>query len=147
MKINNKGIGLTDAVIAIAIFMIFSGAIIGISYNIYLQSNFIKRNETATNYIVEVFEYAKGMDISNVNASTLSTYVQGKYNNITVLFENEPEDSAIGRGYTMYISVRDAHEENPSLYKENFVKEINIKVYYRIAGKVKSVSMNTLIKK
>lgn len=74
----NKGIGLSDAIIAIGIFIIFTGFIISVSYNIYLQSNFIKRNEQATNYIIETFEYAQGLLYEDVNAETIVGYINNK---------------------------------------------------------------------
>ena len=69
------GFTLTDGVVAVIIITLFSGIIMSISYNIYLQSNFIKRNDTATNYIVDLFEYAKSIeDFEDVNYSTLSAF-------------------------------------------------------------------------
>ena len=45
----------------------------------------------------------------------------------------------------MQIVVNDIHNEKPTQYDENIVKQISITVYYRLAGKIKSVSMSTLI--
>ena len=144
---NNNGIGLSDTIIAIGIFILFSGAIISISYNIYIQSNFIKRNDTATNYIVELLEFAKTKDVEEVSYDTLSGYIKAKYENSITLTSIKPNDKSIGKGYTMYIIVKDPHTENPDLYEENFVKEIETGVYYKLADKVKKVIMKTLVSK
>lgn len=146
---NNKGIGLSDTIIAIAIFILFSGAIISVSYNIYIQSNFIKRNDTATNFIVELFEYAKTQNVENIDNEALTSYIHEKYKDTITLIsdETDPDDSLINRGYTMNILVKDPHTENPDLYEENFVKEIEARVYYKLAGKVKRVTMKTLVSK
>ena len=71
---SENGFTVTDAIIAIMVIVIFAGVISSISYNIYLQSSFIKRNNTATNYIVELFEYAKTIDLSDVTYANLSAY-------------------------------------------------------------------------
>ena len=63
---SNKGFALADTIIAIFVLVIFSTLVISISYNIYISSNFVKRNGQATNYIVEVFEYAKTLNFDDV---------------------------------------------------------------------------------
>ena len=68
-----NGFAVSDAVIAIIVVTLFATIIVSISYNIYLQSSFIKRNDTATNYIVGLFEYAKEIDFNDVTYNTLST--------------------------------------------------------------------------
>ena len=87
----NKGIGLADAIIAVVILMIFTGVIVSVSYNIYIQSHFIRRNEQATNYIVELFEHAQGLifedpDSDNdLNSEKLVQYINDKYENENAL--------------------------------------------------------------
>jgi len=143
----NKGIGLSDAIIAIAIFVIFSGVIISISYNIYLQSNFIKRNSTATEYIVDLFEYAKTENLETISSESLENYVLEKYgqNNVTVITNKANNDSDIGKGYTMYIDVNDIKDKYPDSYEPNFEKQIDVTVYYKLGGKIKTVTMSTLV--
>ena len=136
----DKGIGLTDAIIAIAIFIIFSGFIISISYNIYIQSNFIKRNDTATNYIVDLFEYAKIQNIEDVDFNKLSEYASIKFGNVVKTTDERPEQNSINKGYTIYIVVNDTHGDN-------IIKQIDITVYYKLGNKIKDVSMSTLITK
>ena len=75
---SNKGFALADTIIAIFVLVIFSTLVISISYNIYISSNFVKRNGQATNYIVEVFEYAKTLNFDDVNATNLVTYINTK---------------------------------------------------------------------
>lgn len=143
----NSGIGLTDAIIAISIFVIFSAVIISISYNIYIQSNFIKRNNTATNYIVDLFEYAKAQNIEMVNNNFLSEYATVNFGENINITNTEPEQNSISNGYTIFILVNDMHNDNLVEYDENIVKQISITVYYKLGGKVKNTSMSTLISK
>lgn len=127
----NKGVTLADAIIAITIFMIFTGLIITISYNIYLQSNFVKRNSSATNYIVDLFEYAQVLEFKDVTTEKLDEYINQKEGISTL------DNSS--KGYKMKISVK----EN----KEGYIKQIDATVSYKIGKKEKSVTMSTLINK
>lgn len=157
---SNKGIGLTDTIIAIVIFIVFSTIIISISYNIYLQSNFIKRNDTATNFIIEAFEQAKSLNFNSFNDNNNERGIDDEIEtNISNIFVDRNEITTFGlltdeelntnlnqyKGYIMQIVVNDIHNEKPTQYDENIVKQISITVYYRLAGKIKSVSMSTLI--
>lgn len=127
----NKGVTLADAIIAITIFMIFTGLIITISYNIYLQSNFVKRNSSATNYIVDLFEYAQVLEFKDVTTEKLEEYINQKEGISTL------DNSS--KGYKMKIFVK----EN----KEGYIKQIDATVSYKIGKKEKSVTMSTLINK
>lgn len=135
----NKGIGLSDAIIAIGIFIIFTGFIISVSYNIYLQSNFIKRNEQATNYIIEIFEYAQGLLYEDVNAETIVGYINNKSENVKAIDGEYVDGVEKQEAYTIFIDITDV--------KPDYIKQINITVMYELGGKVKTVNMKTLINK
>ncbi len=127
----NKGVTLADAIIAITIFMIFTGLIITISYNIYLQSNFVKRNSSATNYIVDLFEYAQVLEFKDVTTEKLEEYINQK-EGISTLNNSS-------KGYKMKVSVT----EN----KEGYIKQLDATVSYNLGKKEKNVTMSTLINK
>ena len=129
-----NGFAMTDAVISVVVLTIFATIIVTISYNIYVQANFIKRNNTATNYIVDLFEYAKTIDLSDVNYATLAAHFSGD-NDITVA---NTDNGTTGKKYTMIIEVQNTNE---------FVKQIDATVRYKLAGKTKSINMSTLINK
>jgi len=143
----NKGIGLADAIIAVVILMIFTGVIASVSYNIYIQSHFIKRNEQATNYIVELFEYAQGLEFENpdsdedLNSGKLVKYITEKYDNdIVKAIEGEySEDAKKLAAYTIFINVKNKYPD--------YIKQIDITVLYKLGGKNNTVSMSTLINK
>lgn len=154
----NKGIGLADAIIAIGIFIIFTGIIISISYNIYIQSNFIKRNEQATNYIVEIFEYAQGLvfedtdpdnapDLDNyLNSDNLVQYINDKYDTVNAKSGEYKEETEGGKGYKIFINVYDVNNYDDSK-KTGYIKQVDVTVEYKLGGKVKTVNMATLINK
>ena len=141
---SNKGFALADTIIAIFIFTIFTGIIISISYNIVLSSNFVKRNGEATNYIVDVFEYAKTLEFSDVNATKLVEYVNLKKEKIKAIDEEFSSDKEKLDSYTMFISLDENSIEEE---KRQFIKKIDITVMYKLGGKTKNVSMSTLINK
>ena len=134
----NEGIGLSDAIIAIVILMIFTGVIVSVAYNIYLESHFIKRNEQSTSYIVEIFEYAQGLEYVDVNSTNLINYINNKYDiakAISGIYSEETEKEA---SYTIFINVEE---------KNSYIKQVDVTVTYRLGGKDKIVSMSTLINK
>ena len=149
----NKGIGLSDAIIAIAVFVIFSGVIITVSYNIYLESNFIKRNDTATNYIVDLFEYAQTVVISEEKTDEMIQTELIEYMNL------KPNLKAFGtlndnilnqkieqnKGYIMQIDVSDINIDDDETYIANVIKKIDTSVTYKLGGKLKTISMQTTI--
>lgn len=148
----NKGITLSDGIIAVAIFILFTGIIVSVSYNIYLQSNFIKRNDQATNYIVEIFEYAQGLVFedpnsdNDLNSEKLVQYINDKYENINAIsgeYKNQTENL---KGYKIYINVYDVNVYDDSKEK-GYIKQVDITVEYKLGGKIKTVNMKTLINK
>lgn len=139
----NKGIGLGDAIVAVAILVIFTGGIISISYNIYIQSNFIKRNEQATNYIVEAFEYAKGLVYEDVEAQKIADYINNKNIDIKAIISEYDESAQTDASYTMFINMTDEYPEEYSKY----IKKLDITIMYKLGGKIKTVNMETLINK
>lgn len=136
---SNKGFALADTIIAIFVLVIFSTLVISISYNIYISSNFVKRNGQATNYIVEVFEYAKTLNFDDVNATKLVTYINTKGEEIQAYSETADKLDS----YTMFISMDDSIAEE----QRSYIKKIDITVMYKLGTKTKTVSMSTLINK
>ena len=136
----SNGVGLADALIAVVILMVFTGVIISVSYNIYLQSNFIKRNEQATNYIIEIFEYAQGLVFEDVNSQVMVDYINNKYENNTRAIIGEYSEVAQKQAaYTILINTTDNYP--------GYIKELNVTVMYNIGEKTKTVNMKTLINK
>ncbi|MGN1301932.1 MAG: hypothetical protein ACI4U9_05390 [Clostridia bacterium] len=135
----NKGIGAADAIIAVVILLIFTGIIISISYNIYIQSNFIKRNEQATNYIVELFEYAQGVIYGDLNSQIMIDYVNNKYENVKAIEGDYAEGTEKQAAYTIFINVTDKYTD--------YIKQIDITVMYKLGNKNKTVNMKTLVNK
>lgn len=156
---SNKGFTLNDIIVAIFIFIIFSGIIISISYNIYLNSSYVKRNSQATNYIVEVFEYAKtiSIDENTIDENTIDeNLVANLVDYINKKNIDNPKEKIFAKkeiyseqslpesnySYTMFINL---NQENLKEEQRTFLKQIDITVMYKLGTKTKTVSMSTLI--
>lgn len=141
---SNKGASLADVIIAVFVLVIFSTLVISISYNIYINSNFVKRNGQATSYIVDVFEYAKTLNFDTFTENDLVTHINAKGEDITAKAEKYSETSIKSNSpYTMFIWIDEEALEG----KEEFIKKIDITVMYKLGTKTKTVSMSTLINK
>lgn len=142
----NKGIGSIDAIIAVVILMIFTGIIATISTNIYAQSQFIKRNDQATNYIVDIFEYAQQISYDDISEQELVDYINKKNGKEEAIAEQYSEDNMKNSGYTIFIEVNGFIDEDNKDYSD-YIKQIDITVAYKLKGKTKTVNMSTLINK
>ena len=138
-----NGFALADTTIAIAIVVIFTGLIVSISYSIYLGSNFIKRNDRATNYIVELLEYAKTLEFDELDNNLLITYINSK-NDDALKAESYTENPTKLAAFTMLIRVNDNFDDNDY---NGLIKKVDVKVFYKLGNKQREVSMSTLINK
>lgn len=140
MKVkDNKGIGLTDAIIAVIILMIFAGVIISISYNIYLQSTFIKRNEQATSYISQIFEHAQNIKYEDLTQQNLEEYINEIDSDKLHVIASEEADKSTP--YSALLTVSEASEY------EGYISQIDISIIYKLGRKTKKLDMSTLIHK
>ena len=101
--------------------------------------HFIKRNEQATNYIVEIFEYAQGRIYEEINSEELVQYINNKYDIAKAIIGNYTEETEILDGYTIFINVQDKYPD--------YIKQVDITVVYKLGGKNRTVNMSTLINK
>lgn len=136
----SKGVSSADAIIAIVILMIFTGIIATISTNIYTASQYIKRNDQATSFCVEVFEYANGLLFDDINSEKLILYIESMYDKVVAIEGKYLEKNINTSGYTIFIDVDD--NEYPG-----YIKQIDITVAYKLKGKIKTVDMSTLVNK
>ena len=94
---NNRGVTLTDVVIAIIILSLFVGVIGGLFYQIAYNNNLIKYNAVATYYAVKVAEDIDRLAYDDVNDTDLANYISENYDlpnefTITVNIVNYNED-------------------------------------------------------
>lgn len=129
MKIKkDKGFVGVDAAIAIAAVVIFSGLIISLMYNNFLENVKIKREALATIYLTEFFENIAIADYDDVLEENISTLIpeqivaQGFIMNEEDIQIVEDEQEKITKKITATIS----YELNEKTY-EHTMERIKIK--------------------
>lgn len=145
-----KGFATSDALIAILIIALFAGLVASISYNIYLANSSIKRMSNANSYIVDVFEYIDKNYYDDITIENLINYFNNKYyyaeDGTTV--KTDAQAKAINSGeenadtpYTVELNITNYNETEGNTDKFDLVKEIVIKVSYKLGGKNQTIEM------
>lgn len=123
---SNKGISITDLIVAMLIFMMFAGIVGNLFYEIAYNNVEIKANEIAAEYAIKIAE-----DIDKEN-----------YNNINnEHFENAKEKYSMQSNFDAEIEVKKYKEEEN--YKD-IIKIVNIKITYKIFNKSKEYQIEKL---
>lgn len=138
---NNKGLTGADALLAVALIVLFSGIIATISYNIYIATSSLKRSSKAIEYITDVFEHAKTEYYDDVTAQNLVDYFNGKF--IDKRTEAFVEDTQSDKPYIIKISVTNYNTTENNTEKLDLVKEIEVEVHYKLGNKTKEIKMKT----
>lgn len=136
-----EGIAGADALVAVLIFSLFTALIVSIVYNIYVQSVSVKRKSEATNYIVEIFEYADKELYENVTEDLLLQYVSNK-NDSKISAKQYDDVSELTTPYKIQIKVEKLSDLQPE--KLDLIKIITIRIEYEVANKVESIEMTKL---
>lgn len=134
MKIkSNKGFVGVDAVIAIVAVVVFSGLIISLMYNNFLENVKIKREALASIYLTEIFENIAiadykdieitAEDTDNSNLQLIPSELQGQNFTVELLVqENDEAEEDITKKIIATIS----YELNDKTY-EHTMERIKIK--------------------
>lgn len=155
----NKGIGGADALIAVVLIIMFAGLVATLSFNIYLSSTAIKRQSTATDYIVNIFEYIDKLYYDEVTTQNLKTYFESTENskffntnkNQIKIFEgvNENPTFTIGENavaYTISITIDKYSEQtdNQDLDLLDLVMQVTVNVNYKLNNKEQNIEMTKI---
>ena len=147
MKTTKKHIkaenGLTGIDIAISVILItiFIAIITNLISNINLTSEETERKTIATSYAVQEIEIIK--------AKGYKVEYEGKGIEKEEIIQDEDiyKDGHF-TGYNKKILIKDyALIKNDSNIQSNLVKEITVKILYKLAGEDKSIEISTYIKK
>lgn len=132
---NEKGIVVADALIAILIMTIFLGLILTLTYNIYLTSNFTKRNSTAVNYGINIIEYIERTDYVYITESHLIDYVKTLGDNVSA----GTDENTLTTPYKVILDVQNYNEIAGNEEKQDIIKKINITIKYNLGDTIKEV--------
>ena len=131
---SNKGITGADAVLGVALAILFSGIIATLSYNIYVTSSSLKRSSEALEYITSTFEYVATQYYDNVTEDNIKEYI----NNL-----DEKISTNEGKPYKAQVSVTKYNQIEGNTDKLDLVKEITMSVTYKLGDKDQTIEIKT----
>ena len=73
-----KGVIISDAIIAILIILLFAGIITSLIVNIVLESSKIKMNSQQMDFATEIFEHIETLSYDSVTQINLINYINNK---------------------------------------------------------------------
>lgn len=138
-----KGILLSDTIVAILIVLIFTGILTSLIKNIVLQNAKIKMNSQHIDFATEVLEYVQKLPYENVTELNLITYMNNK---------NEDSMSAsintdlLVTTYKVEINVENYNQRIGNFEKLDILKIVTVTVETDIDGKTYSTTISGLKK-
>lgn len=132
---SNKGITGADAVLGVALAILFSGIIATLSYNIYVTSSSLKRSSKALEYITSTFEYVATQYYDNVTEDNIKNYISTKLDRKISINEGTP--------YKAQVSVTKYNQIEGNTDKLDLVKEITMSVTYKLGDKDQTIEIKT----
>lgn len=132
---SNKGITGADAVLGVALAILFSGIIATLSYNIYVTSSSLKRSSKALEYITSTFEYVATQYYDNVTEDNIKNYISTKLDRKISINEGTP--------YKAQVSVTNYNQMEGNTDKLDLVKEITMSVTYKLGDKDQTIEIKT----
>lgn len=132
---SNKGITGADAVLGVALAILFSGIIATLSYNIYVTSSSLKRSSKALEYITSTFEYVATQYYDNVTEDNIKNYISTKLDGKISINEGTP--------YKAQVSVTNYNQMEGNTDKLDLVKEITMSVTYKLGDKDQTITIKT----
>lgn len=137
---NNKGVILSDAIVATLIILLFGGIIISLITSIIVERTRIKLNSMNIDIATDVFEYVEKIPFNYVTAENIIAYINGK--NLEFLSAGTSLDSLTTQS-KVQISVEDHIPEGRSL---NLVKIVNLNIQTLISDKTYSMQVSRVKK-
>lgn len=132
---SNKGITGADAVLGVALAILFSGIIATLSYNIYVTSSSLKRSSKALEYITSTFEYVATQYYDNVTEDNIKNYISTKLDGKISINDGTP--------YKAQVSVTNYNQMEGNTDKLDLVKEITMSVTYKLGDKDQTIEIKT----
>lgn len=116
---STKGFVGVDMAVAIVAVILFTGLIVSLMYNTYLENVKIKREALATIYLTEVFENIAIADYDAVTTENANTFIPADLNE---------------KGYKVDLTIN-SNLNLPDGRDEDIVKQIQAVIHYRIGNK------------
>lgn len=123
---SNSGFTVTDLVIALIIFLIFSGLVVTAFYASYVTNSKIKVTASATNYSIQILE-----DIDKITYAEVQNGMENMYR----------QKFSIPDGYNLKIEVTNYNDGND---KEDLIKNVKLTIEYKITGDTEKIVINKI---
>lgn len=123
---SNSGFTMTDLVVALIIFLIFSGLVVTAFYSSYVVNSKTKITASATNYSIQILE-----DIDKITYDEVQNGMENMYR----------QKFSIPDGYSLKMEVTDYNEGND---KEDLIKNVKLTIEYKIAGDTEKIVINKI---
>lgn len=123
---SNSGFTMTDLVVALIIFLIFSGLVVTAFYASYTVNSKMKITAVATNYSIQILE--------NIDKITYDEVQNGMENMYRQML-------SIPDGYNLKIEVADYNEGND---KEDLIKNVKLTIEYKFIGDTEKIVINKI---
>lgn len=123
---SNSGFTITDLVVALIIFLIFSGLVVTAFYSSYVVNSKTKITASATNYSIQILE-----DIDKITYDEVQNGMENTYR----------QKFSIPDGYSLKMKVTNYNEGNN---KEDLIKNVELTIEYKIAGDNEKIVINKI---
>ncbi len=130
-----KGILVSDAVVAILVILLFSGTLVAIITNIMSTSAVIKIQNSQMYFVTNIFEYAEQLSYTDTTEENLINYANGKFTKNTIIGSNMSDLSSSDGLYKIAIDVQKYNETTGNENKLDIIKIISIEVKTTVQGK------------
>ena len=149
----DKGIIISDAVIAVLLMMVFVGVIMSLMLNVFRESAKIKISSQQMDYITEIFEYVEKLKYEEVTADNLIKFINDK-NVDYVKAAASIDDIDDNVSYKMAISVESYIPTDETLPKYDLIKTVTLTIennladesYTTTSSKIKKANMDEVAK-
>lgn len=123
---SNSGFTMTDLIVALIIFLIFSGLVVTAFYSSYVVNSKTKVTASATNYSIQILE-----DIDKITYDEVQNGMENTYR----------QKFSIPDGYSLKMEVTNYNEGND---KEDLLKNVKLIIEYKIAGDTEKIVINKI---
>ena len=123
---SNSGFTMTDLVVSLIIFLIFSGLVVTAFYSSYVVNSKTKITASATNYSIQILE-----DIDKITYDEVQNGMENTYR----------QKFSIPDGYSLKMKVTNYNEGND---KEDLIKNVELTIEYKIAGDNEKIVINKI---
>ena len=123
---SSSGFTMTDLIVALIIFLIFSGLVVTAFYSSYVVNSKTKVTASATNYSIQILE-----DIDKITYDEVQNGMENTYR----------QKFSIPDGYSLKMEVTNYNEGND---KEDLLKNVKLIIEYKIAGDTEKIVINKI---